>query len=131
MVRYRSRRPPDTALRERLRGLAIERRRFGYRRLFVLLRREGEPSGKNRIYRLYREEGLRVRKGRIRRRAVGTRAPILVEARVNARRSWTSCMTNSPVVVGSASSMWSTTSPGSVWRRSPTLRSRGGAWRGI
>jgi hypothetical protein len=36
--------PPDTALRERLRGLAVERRRFGYRRLFVLLRREGELS---------------------------------------------------------------------------------------
>ena len=87
MVRYRSRRPPDTALRERLRSLAVERRRFGYRRLFVLLRREGEPSGKNRIYRLYREEGLTVRKRRIRRRAVGTRAPILVEAKVNARWS--------------------------------------------
>ena len=51
MVRYRSCRPPDTALRERLRELATERRRFGYRRLFVLLRREGEASGKNRIYR--------------------------------------------------------------------------------
>jgi putative transposase len=87
MVRYRSRRPPDTELRERLRSLAVERRRFGYRRLFVLLRREGEPSGKNRIYRLYREEGLTVRKRRIRRRAVGTRAPILVEAKVNARWS--------------------------------------------
>jgi putative transposase len=87
MVRYRSCRPPDTALRERLRNLAVERRRFGYRRLFVLLRREGEPSGKNRIYRLYREEGLTVRKRRVRRRAVGTRAPILVEAKVNARWS--------------------------------------------
>ena len=53
MVRYRSRRPPDTALRERLRSLAVERRRFGYRRLFVLLRRKGETSSKNRIYRLY------------------------------------------------------------------------------
>ena len=62
MVRYRSRQPPETELRERLRSLAAERRRFGYRRLFVLLRREGEPSGKNRIYRLYREEGLTVRK---------------------------------------------------------------------
>ena len=61
-VRYRSRRPSDTALRSRLRDLACERRRFGYRRLFVLLRREGEPSGKNRIYRLYCEEGLTVRK---------------------------------------------------------------------
>jgi putative transposase len=87
MVRYRSRRPAETELRGRLRELANERRRFGYRRLFILLRREGEPSGINRIYRLYREEGLTVRKRRARRRAVGTRAPILTEARANARWS--------------------------------------------
>ena len=87
MIRYRSSRPPEAALRGRLRDLANERRRFGYRRLFVLLRREGEPSGINRIYRLYREEGLTVRKRRARRKAVGTRAPILVEARPNARWS--------------------------------------------
>ncbi|MGY3622150.1 transposase InsO family protein [Bradyrhizobium sp. USDA 10063] len=68
MIRYRPSRPPETALRGRLRELANERRRFGYRRLFVLLRREGEPSGINRIYRLYREEGLTVRKRRARRR---------------------------------------------------------------
>jgi transposase InsO family protein len=86
-IRYRSRRPPETALRARLRDLANERRRFGYRRLFILLRREGEPSGINRIYRLYREEGLAVRKRKARRRAVGTRAPILVAARPNARWS--------------------------------------------
>ena len=87
MVRYRSRRPPEAELRNRLRELANERRRFGYRRLFVLLRGEGEPSGINRIYRLYREEGLTVRKRRSRRRAVGTRTPILAEARPNARWS--------------------------------------------
>lgn len=87
MIRYQSRRAPDTELRARLRELANERRRFGYRRLFILLRREGEPSGINRIYRLYREEGLGVRKRKARRRAVGTRAPILVEARPNARWS--------------------------------------------
>lgn len=87
MVRYQSCRPPETELRGRLRDLANERRRFGYRRLFILLRREGEPSGINRIYRLYREEGLTVRKRRSRRRAVGTRAPILVEAKANARWS--------------------------------------------
>jgi transposase InsO family protein len=87
MVRYRSRRPADTELRTRLRELANERRRFGYRRLFILLRREGERSGINRIYRLYREEGLTVRRRRSRRRAVGTRAPILVAARPNARWS--------------------------------------------
>ncbi len=74
-------------MRGRLRELARERRRFGYRRLFVLLRREGETAGLNRIYRLYREEGLTVRKRSARRRAVGTRAPILVEAKANARWS--------------------------------------------
>ena len=87
MVRYRSRRPPDTALRARLRELANERRRFGYRRLFIMLRAQGELSGINRIYRLYREEGLTVRKRKARRRAVGTRTPILVEAKINARWS--------------------------------------------
>jgi transposase InsO family protein len=87
MIRYRSRRPPETELRERLRSLANERRRFGYRRLFIMLRREGEPSGINRIYRLYREEGLGVRKRKGRKRATGVRAPLPVEARVNARWS--------------------------------------------
>ena len=69
MIRYQSRRAPDTALREQIRVLANERKRFGYRRLFILLRQGGEPSGINRIYRLYREEGLTVRKRRARRRA--------------------------------------------------------------
>ncbi len=87
MVRYKSRRPPDTELRARLRELANERKRFGYRRLFILLRREGEASGINRIHRLYREEGLTVRKRRARRRAIGTRAPIVVEEKANARWS--------------------------------------------
>jgi putative transposase len=87
MVRYRSRRPSDAELRVRLRELATERRRFGYRRLFILLRREGERSGINRIHRLYREEGLTVRKRRARRKAIGMRAPIPVEAKPNARWS--------------------------------------------
>ena len=87
MIRHRSRRSPDLDLRARLRDLANQRRRFGYRRLFILLREQGEPSGVNRIYRLYREEGLTVRKRKARRRAVGTRTPILVEAKVNARWS--------------------------------------------
>ena len=87
MVRYKSRRPADTELRARLRDLANERKRFGYRRLFILLRQEGEASGINRVHRLYREEGLTVRKRRARRRAIGTRAPIVVEAKANARWS--------------------------------------------
>lgn len=55
--------------------LANERRRFDYRHLLVLLRGKGELSGINRIY---REKGLAVRKRKARRKAVGTRAPILV-----------------------------------------------------
>jgi putative transposase len=86
-IRYHSKRPPETALRDRLRSFANERRRFGYRRLFIMLSREGEPSGINRIYRLYREEGLGVCKRKGRKRAIGLRAPILVEARPNARWS--------------------------------------------
>jgi hypothetical protein len=51
MIRYRSQRAPDTELRTQLRDLANARRRFRYRRLLVLLRQAGEPSGINPIYR--------------------------------------------------------------------------------
>ena len=86
-VRYRSVRPDDAALRTRMRELAAERRRFGYRRLHVLLRHEGLVANRKRTQRLYREEGLTVRKRRGRKRAVGTRAPILTVAAPNARWS--------------------------------------------
>lgn len=55
-------------MRGRLRKLANKRRQFGYRRLFVLLRREGELFDINRIYPLYREEGLTARKRKARRK---------------------------------------------------------------
>jgi putative transposase len=87
MVRYPSRRPCDDALRGRLRELAFEQRRFGYRRLHVLLRAEGHVVNRKKTQRLYREEGLTVRKRKGRKRATGARAPILVEARPNARWS--------------------------------------------
>src|SRR5881398_1431637 len=61
-VRYRAVRPEDGVLRERLKALAQQRRRFGYRRLYVLLRREGELVNKKRVQRLYREERLSVRR---------------------------------------------------------------------
>ncbi len=86
-VRYRHRRPDDTELREELREAAEKHRRFGYRRLHVVLRRDGHVLNRERTLRLYREEGLTVRKRKARRKAVGTRAPILVEARPNARWS--------------------------------------------
>jgi putative transposase len=52
----------DAALRQRLRDLAHQRRRFGYRRLAILLRREGAAVNLKRIWRLYREERLSVRR---------------------------------------------------------------------
>jgi putative transposase len=61
-VRYRSRQQGDDALRARLRELAAQRPRFGYRRLHVLLRREGITVNHKRVERLYREEGLAVRR---------------------------------------------------------------------
>jgi HTH-like domain/Alpha-L-arabinofuranosidase C-terminal domain len=86
-VRYRPRRPKDEELRRRLRELAAEQRRFGYRRLHVLLRAEGHLVNRKKTQRLYREEGLTVRKRKGRKRAVGSRAPILIEVRPNARWS--------------------------------------------
>ena len=58
MMRYRPRRDDDAALRARLRELASERRRFGYRRLGLLLRREGVLLNHKKLRRLYREERL-------------------------------------------------------------------------
>jgi len=86
-IRYRSSRPPDEDLRRRLKELATEQRRFGYRRLHVLLRAEGHAVNRKKTQRLYREEGLTVRKRKGRKRAAGSRAPILTEARPNARWS--------------------------------------------
>ncbi len=66
--RYRPRRDPQAELRMRLRELAAARVRYGYRRLHVLLRREGWPVNAKRIHRLYREEGLSIRPRTPRRR---------------------------------------------------------------
>jgi putative transposase len=82
-VRYRRRRRDDAKLRERLVALARERRRFGYRRLLIFLRREGFVVNHKRLFRLYREERLMVRKRGGRKRAVGTRAPMPVPALPN------------------------------------------------
>lgn len=74
--RYASRRPAEEAARMRLRELAAERRRFGYRRLQILLDREGVAMNHKELFRLYREKGLSVRKRGGRKRATGTRSPI-------------------------------------------------------
>jgi putative transposase len=86
-VRYQARRARDNELRARLQELASELRRFGYRRLHVLLRGEGHVLNRKKTQRLHREEGLMVRRRKGRKRATGCRAPILVEPRPNARWS--------------------------------------------
>jgi putative transposase len=73
-------------LRVRLRALAEERRRFGYRRLHVLLRREGHAVNRKRVQRLYREEKLTVRRRGGRKRALGLRRPI--EAALAPNQRW-------------------------------------------
>jgi putative transposase len=83
-VRYRKKRGDDAALRERLKVLAFERRRFGYRRLHVLLQREGWAVNKKRVQRIYREERLMVKKRGGRKRALGLRAPMKAPDRPNA-----------------------------------------------
>ena len=86
-VRYRSRRPADAMLRARLRELAGIRRRFGYRRLHLLLKNEGLVMNHKKLRRLYREEGLQVRRRSGRKRALGTRAPMALPQGSNQRWS--------------------------------------------
>lgn len=87
VYRYRSTRGDDGRLRVRLRELAAERRRFGYRRLHILLRREGWEVNWKKLYRIYREEKLVVRKRGGRKRALGTRAPMTIPQGPNQRWS--------------------------------------------
>jgi putative transposase len=69
VCRYESLKKDDRALRMRLKELAYSRPRYGYRRLTVLLQREGWPVNHKRVYRIYGEEGLLVRTKRRKRRA--------------------------------------------------------------
>ncbi len=87
VYRRRSKRPKDTELRGRMNELASERRRFGHRRLHILLRREGWEVNWKKLYRLFREEGLTVRKRGGRKRAIGTRAPMAIPQGPNQRWS--------------------------------------------
>jgi putative transposase len=78
VIRYQPTRVDDAPLRARLRELAAERRRFGYRRLGYLLAREGMTPNHKKLLRIYREENLRVRRRGGRKRALGTRSPMVL-----------------------------------------------------
>jgi putative transposase len=82
-IRYEHHRDPQDALRVRLRELAGSRVRYGYRRLTVLLKREGWEVNAKRIYRIYTEEGLIVRTQKRKERAQRQRLPIGQAVRPN------------------------------------------------
>ena len=86
-VRYRCRRPEDGLLRSRLREIAAVRRRFGYRHLHILLRREGIMLNHKKLRRIYAEEQLQVRRRGGRKRALGGRAPLALPQGPNQRWS--------------------------------------------
>ena len=87
MVRYVSIVHDDAKLLERLHGLAVERRRFGIRRLAIMLQREGVVVGMTRLLRVYRAANLQVRKRVKRRVAFGRGAPAPGVASINTRWS--------------------------------------------
>jgi putative transposase len=86
-LRYQRRQASDETVRKRLRELAAQRWRFGYRRLGWLLAREGQVMNHKKLYRLYREERLMVRRRGGRKRALGSRIPMMIPAGINQRWS--------------------------------------------
>jgi len=96
--RYRAPGREDDELRDRLRALAGERRRFGYRRLTVLLRREGWAVNHKRVYRMYREAGLAVRRRRRKRVAAMARVPLVLPTRAD--EVWTMDFTQDALASG-------------------------------
>lgn len=73
VVRYRSRKQDESALTDKIKQIAYEKRRFGYRRIHMMLKREGVKINHKKVYRIYRSCGLKVRKRVGRKRALGSR----------------------------------------------------------
>lgn len=86
-VRYKSIRPDDSDLREAMKKVAAERRRFGYRRIHIMLQRQGIEMNQKKLRRLYREERLQVRRRGGRKRALGSRRPMVLPSCPNERWS--------------------------------------------
>jgi len=97
-ARYRPRRVDDPQVRRRLCELAERRPRFGYRRLTVLLRREGLMVNHKRVYRLYREEALMLR--RKRRKRIASSCRVQPVQPVQARQHWAMDFTSDVLATG-------------------------------
>ena len=76
LYRYRSRRPDSAPLRARIEEIAAVKRRYGYRRVYLRLRREGWEVNRKRVYRLYRDAGLAVRRRKRKRIGLFERKPL-------------------------------------------------------
>jgi putative transposase len=96
--RYRQKARNEAALRARLQELAGERPRFGYRRLHRMLRREQWVVNHKRVYRLYREEGLAMRRGKSKRFRAEARVPLMLPTRAN--QMWTMDFTRDTLASG-------------------------------
>lgn len=86
-VRYKSQRPDDQELSGKIQKIAFEKRRFGYRRIHMVLKREGLKINHKKIFRLYQRLGLKVRKRGGRKRALGMRVARQRPTKVNQRWS--------------------------------------------
>jgi putative transposase len=86
-VRYLSRRGDDVELRDAIKRVSRERRRFGCRRIHVMISREGFEVNHKKVRRIYREEKLQVRRRGGRKRALGTRKPMVLPDGPNQRWS--------------------------------------------
>ena len=86
-VRYKSRRIDDADLREAIKRVSRERRQFGYRRIHVMVEREGHTVNHKKLRRIYTEEKLQVRRRGGRKRALGTRKPMVLPDGPNQRWS--------------------------------------------
>ena len=87
MLRYQSKRPDDSDLREKIKLVAKERRRFGYRRIQVMLERKGIFMFHKKPRPIYAEEKLQVRRRGARKRALGTRKQMVLPDGPNQRWS--------------------------------------------
>jgi putative transposase len=86
-IRYQSVRADDGELREAIKRVSRERRRFGYRRIHVMIEREGHKVNHEKLRRIYAEENLQVRRRGGRKRALGTRKPMVLPDGPNQRWS--------------------------------------------
>jgi putative transposase len=86
-IRYKRRSPDDDNVRQRLKELAMQRRRFGSPRLTVMLKREGFHINHKRVERIYKEEGLQVKKRQKRRSIAALRIVIPAPTKPNKRWS--------------------------------------------